>query len=90
VPIEVLRENRDIFAWKPSDMRGVLRELAEHKLYFDPKARPVKQSLHPFNVEQHHMIGEEINRLLTAGFIRAIKHPKWLANPVLVQKKNKT
>jgi hypothetical protein len=68
----------------------VLRELAEHKLYVNPKARHVKQSLRPFNMEPHHTIGEEINRLLTVGFIRAIKHPKCLANPVLVQKKNNT
>jgi hypothetical protein len=40
--IEFLRENRDIFAWKPSDMLGVPRELAEHKLHVDPEACPVK------------------------------------------------
>ncbi len=71
-------------------MRGVPRELAEHKLHIDPKVRPVKQSLRPFNPERHRAIVEEVNRLLAAGFIRPIKHPKWLANPVLVLKKNKT
>jgi hypothetical protein len=65
-------------------MPGVPRELAEHKLYVDPKVRPVRQSLHPFNLQRHRTIGEEVNRLLAAGFIRAIKHPKWLENTVLV------
>jgi hypothetical protein len=88
--IELLRENHDIFAWKTSDMPGVPRELAKHKLYVDPKVRPMKQSLRPFNAERHCMIGKEVNWLHTIGFIHAIKHPKWLANPVLVQKKNKT
>src|SRR3954471_7590093 len=32
---EFLRENRDIFAWKPSDMSGVPRELVEHQLNTD-------------------------------------------------------
>jgi hypothetical protein len=27
-----LRDNKDILAWKPVDMPGVLRELAEHKI----------------------------------------------------------
>jgi hypothetical protein len=30
--IEFLRENRDLFAWQPSDRTGVPRHLAEHAL----------------------------------------------------------
>ena len=71
-------------------MPGVPRELAEHKLHIDPKVRPVKQPLQPFNEECHRAIGEEVNQLLTAGFIRPIKHAKWMANPVPVKKKNNT
>jgi hypothetical protein len=33
-------------------------------------------------------IGEEIHKLLEAGFIKEVHHPEWLANPVLVKKKN--
>jgi hypothetical protein len=40
-----LRENRDIFAYKPYDMTSVPRELDEHKLHVDPAARPVKQTM---------------------------------------------
>ena len=71
-------------------MPGVPRELAEHKLHIDPKVRPVKQPLLPFNKERNMAIGEEVNQLLTAGFIRPIKNTKWLANPVPVLKKNNT
>jgi hypothetical protein len=35
-------------------------------------------------------IKKEITKLLAAGFIREILHPDWLANPVLIQKKNLT
>ena len=31
----------------------------------------------------------EITRLLAAGFIKEVYHLEWLANPVLVRKKNK-
>ena len=30
----------------------------------------------------------ELAKLLAAGFIKEVYHPEWLANPVLVQKKN--
>src|SRR4051812_47600622 len=71
-------------------MPGVPRELAEHKLNADPKVRPVKQSLRPFNEERRRAIAEEVQHLLAAGFIRPIKYSKWPANPVLVEKKNGT
>jgi hypothetical protein len=32
---------------------------------------------------------EEIKKLLSSGFIQEVFHPEWLANPVLVKKKNK-
>ena len=35
-------------------------------------------------------IGEEVDRLLDAKFIREIKNSDWVANPILVPKKNST
>ena len=71
-------------------MPGVPRELAEHTLNVDPKYKPVKQFLRRFNKERRKAIGEEVARLLAAGFIIEVFHPEWLANPVLVLKKNGT
>ena len=50
-------------------MPGVPRELAEHTLNVDPKFKPVRQFLRRFNEERRKAIGEEVARLLTAGFI---------------------
>jgi hypothetical protein len=33
-------------------------------------------------------MGEELSRLLTAGFVKEVQHPNWIDNPVLVPKKN--
>jgi hypothetical protein len=33
-------------------------------------------------------MGEEMSRLLAAGFVKEVQHPDWIANPVLVLKKN--
>jgi hypothetical protein len=33
-------------------------------------------------------MGEELSRLLAARFIKEVSHLDWIANPVLVPKKN--
>ena len=71
-------------------MPGVPRELAEHTLNIDPKFKPVRQFLWRFNEERRKDIGEEVAWLLAAGFIVEVFHPEWLANLVLVLKKNGT
>ena len=71
-------------------MLDVLRELAEHTLNVDPKFKPVKQFLCRFNEERRKTIGEEMVRLLAAGFSIEVFRPEWLANPVLLPKKNGT
>jgi hypothetical protein len=70
-------------------MKGVPGEAAEHKLNIKPGSKPVKQRLRRFNDDKCKAIGEEILKLLSAGFICEVYHPEWLANPVLVKKKNK-
>ena len=64
------------------------RELAEHSLHVRPDAKPLKQALRRFAEDRRKAIGDEIARLLAAGFIMEVLHPDWLANPVLVEKQN--
>jgi hypothetical protein len=70
-------------------MSGVLRELAEHKLKVYPQARPIQQKLRCFMPDKREAIRAELACLVVARFIREVLHPEWLANPVLVLKKNK-
>ena len=65
-------------------MPGILREVAEHALKIRTGSKPVKQRLCCFNEGKRRAIGEEIAKLLVAGFIKEVYHPEWLANPVLV------
>jgi hypothetical protein len=71
-------------------MLGVLRVLAEHSLHIRSDSKLVKQALWRFAEEKRKAIGEEIARLLAASFIMEVFYPDWLANPVLVLKKNNT
>jgi len=64
------------------------REVAEHSLEIQAGSKPVKQRLRRFDEEKRKIIGEEIHKLFTTGFIKEVHHPDWLANPVLVKKKN--
>jgi hypothetical protein len=67
---------------------GIPREVAEHSLDILPHSHAVQQRLRRFDEERRRAIGEELWKLLEAGFIKEVFHPTWLANPVLVQKKN--
>jgi hypothetical protein len=88
VLVDFLRANIDIFAWSPLDMSGIPREVVEHALEIRDGSKPVKQRLRRFDEEKRKVIGEEVHKLLKAGFIKEVYHPEWLANPVLVKKKN--
>jgi hypothetical protein len=69
-------------------MLGVPRELVEHALNVDPKAKPVNQPLQQFDEPKRKVIASELHRLENAKFIREIKTSSWVSNPVIVPKKN--
>ena len=69
-------------------MPGILSEVAKHSLKIRLGSRTVKQCLRRFNEEKQRLIGEEIAKLLAAGFIKEVYHLEWLSNPVLVKKKS--
>jgi hypothetical protein len=78
VLVDFLRANAEVFAWSPSNMPGILREVAEHSLDIRAGARPVKQPLRRFDEEKSRAIGEEIHKLMAAGFIKEVFHPNGL------------
>jgi hypothetical protein len=68
-------------------MPGVPRELIEHSLNVHPQAVPKKQRLQRFAHNKCEAIKREIVKLLAAGFIKEVIHLEWVANPILVKKK---
>ena len=86
--LEFLNKNQDVFAWSASDLRGVSRDIIEHKLDIDPKIRPKKQKLRKMSGDKVTAVKVEVQRLLDAKVIREVKYPTWLANTVPVKKKN--
>jgi hypothetical protein len=51
--------------------------------------KPIKQRLCHFAQDKKDVLKRQIARLLDASFIKEVYHPDWLANPILVPKKNK-
>jgi hypothetical protein len=69
-------------------MPGIPREVAEHSLDILSHSHAVQPRLRRFDEERRRAIGVELQKLLEAGFIKEVFHPTWLANPVVVKKKN--
>lgn len=84
--VNFLLSNVDVFAWSTDDMPSINSKVASHRLRFDPKARPIKQTQRNLKGEKKKTASEEVDKLLAAGFERKVDYPDWLANVVLVKK----
>ncbi|KAJ9557127.1 hypothetical protein OSB04_011741 [Centaurea solstitialis] len=82
------KEHSDCFAWSQEDMVGIDPNIISHKLNVDPTFKPIKQKRRKFAPERNKVINDEVDNLLKTGKIREVKYPEWLANVVVVQKKN--
>jgi hypothetical protein len=83
-----LDKDSDVFAWSTSDLIGVSRDIIEHKLQVNPAAKSRKQKLPKMSKEKVTAVKAKVQRLLDASFIREDSYPAWLAQVVMVRKKN--
>jgi hypothetical protein len=86
--IRFLVNNKDVFAWSANDLYGVNRDVIEHSLNVDPSFRPRKRRIQKMSDDKAEGARNEVKRLLSAGVIREVKYPEWLANTVMVKKAN--
>ena len=84
----LLIQNMDVFAWSPYEVLWVDPEFIMHKLNVDPSFPPKKQRLRRSAKEYVEAVRSEIRRLREAGAIREAFFLEWLANTVVVKKKN--
>ncbi|KAG7567917.1 Reverse transcriptase domain [Arabidopsis thaliana x Arabidopsis arenosa] len=86
--IELLRRNKMSFAWSAADMPGIDPSIICHELNVDPSFKPVKQKRRKLGVERAKAVNDEVDKLLKIGSIREVQYPEWVANTVVVKKKN--
>jgi hypothetical protein len=77
-----------VFAWSKSDLTGVHRSVIEHALNTDPKVKPKLQRQRPMSADKVKSAEAEVQKLLDARIIREVQYPVWVANVVMVPKKN--
>ena len=86
--IHFLKHNKDVFAWKQEDMKGIDPAIITHRLNASPSFKPVKKKRRSFAPKRQKAINEEVGKLLQTGAIREVEYPEWLANVVLIKKEN--
>nr|GEX69574.1 reverse transcriptase domain-containing protein [Tanacetum cinerariifolium] len=82
----VLKKNLDIFVWQPSDMTGVPRSVAEHRLNIQEGYTPVRQKKRGQAPERARAIQAEVQKLVDVRIMREVYYHDWLSNPVMVKK----
>ena len=83
-----LLQNVDVFSWSSYEVPGVDLEFIVLKLNVDPSFPPKKQKLRRASKEHVDAVKLDVQRLKEAGVIREIFFSEWLANTVVVKKKN--
>jgi hypothetical protein len=86
--LRFLFNNKYVFAWTANDLCGVNRDIIEHSLNVDSSFRLRKERLWKMFDDKAEGARNEVKRLLSAGVIREVTYPEWLANTVMVKKAN--
>lgn len=77
-----------MFTWSPSDKPGIDPRIICHRLHVNPASRLVGHKRCNFTSSRVAIVEAEIDKLLAAGFIEEVSYLEWLANIVLVAKKD--
>ncbi|GKA55189.1 reverse transcriptase domain-containing protein [Tanacetum coccineum] len=76
----------NVFAWKPADMTGIPRHVAEHLLNVREGSLPIRQKKRGQAPERIKAIQEEVEKLVDAGIMKEVHYHSWLSNPFMVKK----
>eukprot|EP00253_Pinus_taeda_P036509 PITA_36509 len=83
-----MRQFADVFAWECSDLKTYDKNVIQHKIPLEKDTIPFKQKLRPMNPLLLPLVEKEIKKLLAAKIIVPLRYSKWVANLVVVRKKN--
>jgi len=86
--IELLKKNKASLSWSATDMLGIDPSIICHELNVNPSFKPVKQKRRKLIVERAKAVNDKVDKLLQIGSIREVQYPNWVANTVVVKKKN--
>ena len=84
----MLEEYQDTFAWSYVDVPGLDLQIVEHNLLINLDMLREKQRLRRTKPKPLKKIEEEVMKLLKVGFIEDSQYLDWVANIILVKKKD--
>ncbi|XP_024015894.1 uncharacterized protein LOC112089148 [Eutrema salsugineum] len=87
--VNFFRKNVATFAWSIDGMPGISPEITCHELNVDSTYKPIKQKKRKLEPEKTRAVNDEIKKLLKAGSIMEVRYLDWLANLLVVKKKNR-
>ena len=77
-----------MFAWDACEALGIDPNFICHHLNVNPSITPRKQPPRRSSKDHYEAIKEEVTKLKQVGAIKEVFYPEWLANTVVVKKKN--
>ena len=84
----LIKEFGDVFAWEYSDLKTYDTNIIQHKIPLEKDTIPFKQKMRSISPLLLPLIEKEIHKLLKAKIIIPLRYSKWIANLVVVRKKN--
>jgi len=86
--IEFLRRNVDVFAWNFYEALGVYLSFICHHLNINPFVTPKKQPPRHSSKNHSDAVKDKVIKFKQAEAIKEVFYPEWLANTVVMKKKN--
>ena len=86
--VEFLKGNVDVFAWSAYEASRIDPDFICHQSNVSLGVVPRRQPPRCSSRENVEVVKEEVNKLKYTGAIKEAFYPEWLANTVVVKKKN--
>ena len=86
--IEFRRKNVNVFAWSAYEAPGVDQNFICHHLNVNPSIIPKKQPPRCSSRDHSDAVKDEVTKFKQARVIKEVFYPEWLANTVVMKKKN--
>ena len=85
--LKFLKKKAGAFSWEYTDMKGIHPDTCIHHIYMDPSMSPITQPQRRMNPTLKDIVKEELQKLLTGGFIYHISDSKWVSPLVVFSNK---
>ncbi|GKB58423.1 hypothetical protein Tco_0914609 [Tanacetum coccineum] len=85
--VSILKEHKEAFAWKTTDIPGIYPSFCKHKIQLLDEKKPVVQKQRRLNLNMQEVVKKEIVKLFDTGIIYPIADSPWVSPIHCVPKK---